>query len=138
MPEVPSVFDDFFLRDLFQVPGFGSRTIVSSMPSVNVKETELNYELEIAAPGMKKEDFKVELDGQLLTISAEKKNEHETKEENYTRKEFNYASFKRSFTLPERMFEADTIRAKYVDGILYLTVPKTKEAIKPVRLIEVG
>jgi HSP20 family protein len=138
MPEIPSVFDDFFMRDLFQLPGFARTSVVTSVPSVNIKETEKSYELEIAAPGMKREDFKVELDGQQLTISAEKKAEQETKEENYTRKEFNYSGFTRSFTLPERMVDAENISAKYTDGILYLTVPKTKEAIKPTRLIEVA
>lgn len=122
--EFPSIFDDFsVLRNLFQQ---GVSKPVNSLPSVNVKETEGAYELEIAAPGLSKEDFKVDIDGQTLTISAEKEIKKEEKEETYTRKEFSYASFKRSFNLPERTVETDKITAKYVDGVLLLNIPKVE------------
>src|SRR3569832_2313325 len=105
--ELPSVFDDFsLLRNLFQQ---GVSKPVNSLPSVNVKENETAYELEVAAPGLEKEDFKIDIEGQTLTISAEKEVKNEEKQEGYTRKEFNYASFKRSFNLPERTVETDKI-----------------------------
>jgi HSP20 family protein len=137
IPEIPSMFDDFFLRDLFNLPGY-DRGSSPSVPSVNIKETDKSYEVEVAAPGMKKENFKVELDGTQLIVSAEKEERQEQKENQYTRREFNFSTFKRSFSLPERMVDADHITARYTDGILYLSVPKTKEAIKPNRLIEIA
>ena len=92
--ELPSIFDDFsLLRNLFQQ---GVSKPVNSTPAVNVKETDTAYELEVAAPGLSKEDFKVDVDGQTLTISAEKEIKKEEKQDGYTRKEFNYSSFKRS------------------------------------------
>lgn len=122
--ELPSIFDDFsVLRNLFQQ---GVSKPVNSLPSVNVKETDAAYELEIAAPGLSKEDFKVDIDGQTLTISAEKESKKEEKQDTYTRKEFSYSSFKRSFNLPERTVETDKITAKYVDGVLLLNIPKTE------------
>lgn len=122
--ELPSIFDDFsVLRNLFQQ---GVSKPVNSVPSVNVKETDTAYELEIAAPGLSKEDFKVDIDGQTLTISAEKEIKKEDKQDTYTRKEFSYSSFKRSFNLPERTVETDKITAKYADGVLLLNIPKTE------------
>ncbi len=123
--EVPSIFDDFnVLRNLFHQ---GVAKPVHSSPSVNVKETDAAYELEIAAPGLSKEDFKIDIEGQLLTISSEKETKEEEKEKTYTRKEFSYTSFKRSFNLPERTVEADKITAKYTDGVLQLYIPKIEE-----------
>jgi|SRR3954462_150650 HSP20 family protein len=123
--ELPSIFDDFtLLGDLFRK---GVSRPVNSLPSVNVKETEAAYELEIAAPGLSKEDFKIDVEGETLIISAEKETSKEEKEESYTRKEFSYSSFKRSFNLPERAIETDKITAKYVDGILQLVVPKLEK-----------
>lgn len=122
--ELPSIFDDFsLLRNLFQQ---GVSKPVNSLPSVNVKETDAAYELELAAPGLSKDDFKIDIEGQTLTISAEKEIKKEENEESYTRKEFGYSSFKRSFNLPERTVETDKITAKYTDGILQLFIPKTE------------
>lgn len=101
---------------------------VNSLALVNVKETETAYELEVAAPGLSKEDFKIDVDGDTLTISAEKEANKEEKQDSYTRKEFSYSSFKRSFNLPERTVETDKITAKYVDGVLQLVVPKSEKA----------
>ena len=124
--ELPSVFDDFnLLGDLFRK---GISRPANSLPSVNVKETETAYELEVAAPGLSKEDFKIDVDGETLTISAERETNKEEKEDFYTRKEFSYSSFKRSFNLPERTVETDKITAKYVDGVLQLVVPKSEKA----------
>lgn len=107
-----------------------------SMPAVNVKETEKSYEVELAAPGLSKKDFNVTAEDGTLTISSEKEEEKEEKGKSYTRKEFNYSSFSRSFTLPENANEED-IKAGYEDGILKLSVakkaisqPKTKKAIE--------
>ena len=122
--ELPSIFDDFsVLRNLFQQ---GVSKPVNSLPAVNVKETETAYDLELAAPGLSKEDFKIDVDGQSLIISAEKETQKEEKENTYTRKEFSYSSFKRSFNLPERV-AADKITAKYTDGVLLLNIPKAEQ-----------
>jgi HSP20 family protein len=124
--EVPSIFDDFsVLRNLFQQ---GVSKPVNTSPSVNVKESDTAYELEIAAPGLSKEDFKINVEGQTLTISSEKEKQEEEKEKTYTRKEFSYVAFKRSFNLPEHTVEADKITAKYTDGVLQLYIPKVEVA----------
>ena len=96
---------------------------------VNIKETEKNYSIEIVAPGFEKTDFKISLEKQLLTISAEKKNEVKEENEKQIRKEFIYHSFKRSFTLDEKT-DGTNIDAKYVNGVLTLNLPK-KEIVKP-------
>lgn len=132
----PSFFDDFFTRDLFNWSNPSSFS--NQLPAVNIKETAGTYEFEVAAPGMTKDNFHVELDNNVLLISAQKESQKEEKAEdgNYTRKEFNYQSFKRSFTLPENMVEVDNISAKYSDGILHVFVPKSEEAkVKPPKQI---
>ena len=107
------------------------------LPAVNVAETEKDFKVEVAAPGMKKDDFKVEVKEGTLYISAETKAEKEEKEDNYMRKEFSFSSFKRSFYLPENVKE-DEILANYKDGILYLTLPKVKvEKKEKVKKIEI-
>lgn len=123
----PSLFDDVFGRDWFN-DGVAGR---STMPAVNLKEDENNFEVELAAPGMNKNDFKIELDNNVLTISCEKEEKHEEPGEKgqYARREFNYRSFQRSFTLPNTI-ESDKINAKYIDGLLKLTIPKKEEAKK--------
>ena len=94
-----------------------------SLPAVNVKETDKNFEIEVAAPGLSKKDFKITVDNGVLTISSEKKEEKEQKEKDYTRKEFSYSSFSRSFTLPENVNE-DDVKANYENGLLKLDVAK--------------
>jgi HSP20 family protein len=96
---------------------------------VNIKETEKNYSIEIVAPGFEKTDFKVNLEQQLLTISAEKKSEAKQENEKQIRSEYSYRSFKRSFTLDEKT-DGTNIDAKYVNGVLTLNLPK-KEEVKP-------
>lgn len=123
--------DDFF--DKRWLPTFEMTT-----PSVNVIETNDAYGLEVAAPGMKKEDFKVEIKEGCLVISAEAKTENAEKDENYTRKEFNYQAFTRSFWLPENV-KADEIKANYADGILKIMVPKVKiEKEEPAKLVKIA
>jgi HSP20 family protein len=105
---------------------------------VNIRENEKDFELEIAVPGQKKEDFNIEVDENVLTISMENKNQGEVKDDNFTRREFSYSSFKRAFTLPETVNE-EKINASYTDGILRFTLPKKEEALpKPKRMIEIA
>jgi HSP20 family protein len=130
----PSVMDELF-KDLLGGTQYTHKTV----PPVNIRETEQSFSVELMAPGMKKEDFNIELDNYLLTISAEVKTENTTEESGkFTRREFSFSSFKRSFTLPETVKE-DEINASYEDGILKITLPKKEEALpKAKRLIEVS
>lgn len=115
-----SLLSDFFDDDrFFNTPWLGGR----SMPAVNVKETEKAYEVELAAPGYDKKDFNISIDNGLLTVSAERREEKEKKEDNYTRREFGFTSFSRAFNLPMNTNEED-VQAKYEDGILKLTISK--------------
>ena len=135
---MPSIWNNFFNDDLFNWErNFASTD--NSLPAVNIRETPDTFLVEMAAPGMEKKDFKIELDGSALTISSEKQNESEEKEgENYSRKEFSYQSFYRTFNLPKEVVNADKIKAKYENGLLRLEIPKREEAKqKPVRLIDV-
>ncbi|WP_232302862.1 Hsp20/alpha crystallin family protein [Draconibacterium sediminis] len=102
----------------------------TSLPAVNVKETDDDFVIEVAAPGMSKNDFNVNFKNNVLTISSEKKNEKEEKNENYTRKEFSYQSFQRSFTVAENAVVGEKISAKYDNGILHIVLPKRDE-VKP-------
>lgn len=99
----------------------------STVPAVNIVETDDNYRLEVAAPGLKKEDFRISLENDILTISTEKKSESSEKNEKYTRKEYSYSSFLRSFTLPE-IVNTESINASYENGIMTLVLPKKEEA----------
>jgi HSP20 family protein len=136
---MPGFFDDFFSRDLFDW-GNSNFSMNGTLPAVNVKETAESFVVEMAAPGMKKDDFKVELNNNILSISSERKEENEHKEgSKYTRKEFSYQSFQRSFQLSKEAVDADNIQAKYENGVLQLTIPKREEAKqKPTRLIEIS
>lgn len=135
-PSVPSFFDDFFTKDLFD-GSIASRSHGSSFPAVNIREDENNFEVSVAVPGLKKEDFNIELEKDVLTISSEK--ETETKDTNYVRREFGYSSFKRAFTLPENIVDGDKVKANYADGVLHISLPKREEAKpKPARAIQIG
>lgn len=128
------VLSDFFDNDRFFDADWLRK---QSVPAVNVKETEKTFEIELAAPGLTKKDFEISVDNGMLTISSETKEEKEEKEKNYTRREFSYSSFSRSFTLPENVNEED-VKAYYEDGILKLHI--AKKAIgtsKPKKAIEV-
>lgn len=130
---LPSLMNDFFKPDWF-----GGMDTLTNVPAVNIKENEKDFVLELAIPGFKKEDFNIEIDNDMLTISSEVKKDSEIKEDNYTRREFSVSSFKRAFSLPETV-NADAINAVYEGGILKLTLPKREEALpKPKRLIEIG
>ncbi|PLX11232.1 MAG: molecular chaperone Hsp20 [Marinilabiliales bacterium] len=131
-------WNDIFDGDIFGVSN--TSRVKANIPAVNIKETEENYSIELAAPGMKKEDFELNLDNGVLHISSENKVENETKDEksNYTRREFNYSSFKRSFTLPNTA-DLGKINAAYKSGLLQIEIPKKEEAKpRPIKLIEVS
>ena len=125
--DLPSLFDPMLGRDFFDLTN--SSSTGTSIPTVNIKETKDEYKVEVAAPGMAKDDFKIELKSHLLTITSEKKTSHQTNESDgkYLRKEFSYQSFLRSFTLPISV-DRDGIKAFYRDGVLYINLPKREEA----------
>lgn len=137
--QFPSLFDSFFENDLFDWSNRNYSATNTTLPSVNIKESTDDFEVEVAAPGFNKNDFKIELNNDLLTISSEKKVEKETKEDQqFTRREFSYQSFSRSFTLPN-IADSDKIGAKYENGILKVTIPKKEEAKpKPVKQISIA
>ncbi len=136
--QLPDLFDRFFNSEIERWNTNHFSTTNTTLPSVNIKETEDNFEVEVAAPGFDKKDFNIELNNDLLTISSDKRiSEEETDGEKITRREFSYQSFTRSFTLPE-LVEDDKISAKYENGILLITIPKKEEAKpKPIKQIEV-
>lgn len=127
----PTLFDDFFKpwNEMFDNSRFWGRA--ATVPPVNITETPNKYKVSLAAPGIKKEDFKIDVDGNVLTISAEKEEKVEEKEDKFTRREFNYTSFTRSFTMPEDV-QFDRVDAQYINGVLELMLPKKEEAKKPV------
>ncbi|MFW6249287.1 MAG: Hsp20/alpha crystallin family protein [Bacteroidota bacterium] len=136
----PNFVDDFFNDDVMNWFS-DSNMNRATTPAVNVQEENDKYLVEVAAPGMKKDDFNVELENNVLTISSERKEEKSDKDKkgNYTRREFNYHAFRRSFSLPENEINADKIKAKYEDGVLRLVLPKREEAyVKKSRQIEIG
>lgn len=136
---LPSVFDDMFKTDWL-----GGTTNVNSIgtsiPAVNIQETEESFSVEVAAPGKTKEDFNIELENDVLTISSEDKKENETTEKNgrYTRKEFSYSTFKRAFSLPDSV-DSEKISAQYNNGVLEILLPKREEAkVQAKRMIEIS
>lgn len=137
--QLPSLFDQFFENDLFDWSNKNFSSTNTTLPSVNVKEGNDVFEVEMAAPGLEKKDFNIELNGDLLTIFSEKKIENETKEdEKYTKKEFSYQSFSRSFALPS-ITDNEKISAKYENGILKVFIPKKEEAKpKPAKQIAIS
>ncbi len=139
-PNLPSLIDKFFEGDMMDWNNSNFSDTNSTLPAVNVKENNDEYMLEVAVPGMKKDDFKIDFDNGRLTIVSEKKNENVEKEgEKITRREFSYQSFQRSFTIPERVVNAEKISAKYDNGILYIHLPKREEVKpKPVKQIEIS
>jgi HSP20 family protein len=127
----PSLFNDFF-KPWNEWSGSSNGDAwgnVLSVPAVNIVENKDDFKVSLAVPGMKKEDFNIHLEGNMLTISAEGKEEKEESDKRYTRKEYNYSSFSRSFTLPDGV-KQEKIDAKYEDGLLKLSLPKTEEVKK--------
>ena len=139
-PTIPA-FDDFLTRDWLDSSLTNWRVSGATLPAVNVMETNDDFKIEVAAPGMNRGDFRVELDNNVLTISSQREDiaEERDKDGNYARREFSYQSFQRTFSLPENKVMGDKISARYVDGILRVTVPKSEEAkVKPAKQITVG
>lgn len=137
LPTLPSWFDDILGK------GFTSEYLSNfntgiTLPAVNVLETNDEFILEMAVPGLKKADFQVNIDNNMLSISAEISSENNQAADNYTRREFGYSTFKRTFDIPETVV-TDHIFAKYNDGILKITLPKREEAKKkPIKTIQIG
>ena len=138
-----SVFSDFFTdidrmfeNDFFLMPMHLRRQMEGSTPAVNIKDRDKDYLIEVAAPGMKKEDFNIDMEEGRLTISCQKEEEKKEDKENFRRREYNYSSFSRSFNLPENVKPED-IKAQYQDGILSLTVPKVQQQDKPKKRIKI-
>jgi HSP20 family protein len=128
-----SLLSDFFDADDFN---FNRLMKNENMPAVNISETDKTFEIELAAPGMEKKDFKVAVENGILTISAEKKEQKEEKNKNFTRKEFSFSSFTRSFTLPENVKEED-IKAHYENGVLQLSLAKKAVTVSKAKEIAV-
>lgn len=126
-PFLPSMLDRFWDNELMDRASSNYSSTNTSLPAVNIKETDDDFMIEVAAPGMKKEDFSINYDNGRLVISSEKQEEAS---ENYSRREFSYQSFCRSFEVADNIIDNQKIKAKYADGILYITLPK-REEIKP-------
>ncbi len=128
---LPTFWDNFFSRDLSDWGNSNFSSTDTTLPAVNVKETDDAFEIEVAAPGMSKNDFRINMENNMLTISSEKQEEQKEEEKGrFTRREFSYQSFQRSFTVPETLVDGEKITAKYCDGILCISLPK-REEIKP-------
>jgi HSP20 family protein len=128
--------DEFFGNTLSD--NFFNRYTKISVPAVNIAENKEDFRIEIAAPGLEKADFRINLENNILAISSEKENKEKEKEDNYMCKEFNYTSFCRTFSLPETA-QSDKIVASHKNGILYITIPKKEEAkVKAPRQIAVA
>jgi len=138
-PSMPSLFNDVFGKDLMDWNNWNSAEGNTTLPAVNINETDNEYNIEMAAPGLKKENFKINYDNGRLMISSEKKDHKEEKDQaKITRREFCYQSFKRSFTIPEEEVKIDKISAKYENGILKICLPKREEAKpQPAKEIEI-
>lgn len=128
------LFPNFFNSDDFFSDGLWKKMEV---PAVNIAENEKAYEIEVAAPGLKKDDFKIAVEKGILTISAEKSEEKKEEKKNYTRQEYSYNSFSRSFSLPQDVKE-DDIKAQYENGVLKLNVAKTAAEAKKAKEITIS
>lgn len=131
----PSIVDEFFGRDYMPTPDF---QMGINMPSVNIVECKDDFRIEVAAPGLSKSDFKINIENNVLNISSEKEESNEENDERYMRREFSYTSFNRSFSLPQTV-DSEKVSAKHENGVLTISIPKKEEAkVKPTRQIEVG
>jgi HSP20 family protein len=127
----PSIIEDYFNQD------WNLRSVSASMPSVNIKELETQFEIDLAVPGKKKNDFEIEVEDGLLSISSTTEEATTNEKAMFTRREFSYASFKRTFTIPDSV-DPTNIEAQYSEGVLQLRLPKRKEALpQPKKLIKI-
>lgn len=129
-PFVNNVFDNLF------TDSFISDRLVTRVPAVNIVESDTAFQLELAAPGLNKEDFTISVDKNLISIAAEKNVTGESSDKTYSKREFNYSSFSRTFTLPD-VVNYNNIEANYVDGVLIVKIGKKEDAIVAKRSIEV-
>ena len=132
LPRIPSFFDDFLGEGLSDWFTTNVPKRERSLPAVNIKETDTDYLIELAAPGMNKKDFSIEFEDGVLTIGSERKEVIEDKEtdDSYFRKEFNYQSFQRCFRMPENAVNMEKIEANYKDGILNVKLPKIEKTVE--------
>lgn len=138
-PSFPSLIDGLLSRDWMDWTHSNYSMTNTTLPAVNIKETENDFLIEVAAPGMNKKDFKINLENNLMTISSERKSEKKDEEDGYKRREFSYQSFQRSFTIDETLVDGDKISARYAEGILFITLPKREEMKpKPPREIKIA
>jgi HSP20 family protein len=126
---MPSVFDDFFKpwNEWFDNGGVLGR--VMNVPAVNITEQKDAYLVSVAAPGLKKADFNIDVEGNMITISCEKEETKEEKDKKFNRREYSYSSFSRSFTLPDEV-NKEKIDATYEDGVLKISLPRNEDAKK--------
>lgn len=127
--------NEFFGRDISQA--LGHDDLKRTLPGVNILERPTEFELRLLAPGFSKEDLKIRLENEVLTISAERKTENLQEQERYTRREFSSSSFSRSFRLPESV-QAEGIKADLVNGVLHVIIPKTQVSKPATREINIG
>jgi len=133
-PVFQNWFEDFFAP----VQSYANTRTKGFVPAVNIAEDENKYAIEFAVPGLTKSDFSINLDNDILTVKSEKENSNEESNSNYTRKEFSYSSFQRSFTMPDAA-DGENIKAEYKDGILSIEIPKKEEAkVKPAKEIQIA
>ena len=132
-PFFPSLVDEFVNRDWnLELPSFST-----TVPAVNIIEKETEYKIELAVPGMRKDHFEIEMEEGILSISANQDEEKTSEKGKFTRREFSYNSFRRSFTIPESV-DPETIDANYTEGVLFISLPKRKEALpQPKKLISI-
>ena len=132
-PFFPSLVDEFVNRDWnIELPSFST-----TVPAVNIIEKETEYKIELAVPGMRKNHFEIEMEEGILSISANQDEEKTSEKGKFTRREFSYNSFRRSFTIPESVDPAK-IDANYTEGVLFISLPKRKEALpQPKKLINI-
>jgi HSP20 family protein len=128
--KMPSLFEDFFKpwNEFFDNGGPWGRVV--NVPAVNITEQQDQYLVAVAVPGMKKSDFKINVDGNILTISSEKEDTKEEKDKKFTKKEYSYSSFSRSFTLPDEV-NKEKIDAHYEEGVLKISLPRIENEKKP-------
>jgi HSP20 family protein len=132
----PKLYNGFFGKEAMNE--FFAPASTGSVPAVNVIENKEGFRIEVAAPGLQKSDFKLNLEKNQLTISAHQEQKEESSNEKYSRREFKYSSFQRTFTLPDSV-DGEKIAASYVDGVLKVELPKREEAVeKPLREIEIA
>ena len=124
---VPAYWDDFFNDRVFN--SLNNSHCNTTSPAVNIEEGDKEFSIEVAVPGLSRKDFRIEVEDDVLTISSEEKQKKEDKKRNYTRREFSYHSFKRSFQLPETV-DQDQIKASHESGVLSITLPKRDEVVQ--------